>query len=70
MISATHSHTGPLITGRSTREGAYGGDLPITRQYMDELPAKIAESVRLAVADLTLAAEAVRLLKELFPAGQ
>ena len=55
MISATHSHTGPLIPGGGAREGAYGGNLPIARQYRAELPRKIAESVRLADARLTAA---------------
>ena len=53
MVSATHSHTGPLIPGGGAREGAYGGDLPIARRYRSELPAKIAESVRLAAGRLT-----------------
>jgi neutral ceramidase len=48
MISATHSHTGPLIPGGGARESAYGGDLPVARTYRAELPGKIAESVRLA----------------------
>jgi neutral ceramidase len=48
MISATHSHTGPLIPDGGARAGAYGGGLEIARQYRDSLPAKIAESVRLA----------------------
>lgn len=55
MISATHSHTGPLIPGGGAREGAYGGDLEIARQYRKELPRKIAESVRLAHSHLTSA---------------
>lgn len=48
MISATHSHTGPLIPGGGAREGAYGGNLEIARHYRAELPRKIAESVQLA----------------------
>ena len=48
MISATHSHTGPLLTDRSTRNSAYGGDSDLARTYTAELPAKIAEAVRLA----------------------
>src|SRR5262249_54231410 len=50
MISATHSHTGPLIPDGGARAGAYGGDLEIARRYRTELPGKIAESVRLAQA--------------------
>jgi 3-keto-disaccharide hydrolase len=48
MISATHSHTGPLIPGGGAREGMYGGNLPTAREYRAALPGKIAESVRLA----------------------
>jgi hypothetical protein len=52
MISATHSHTGPLIPDEGARAGAYGGDLATARRYRTELPRKIAESVRLAEANL------------------
>lgn len=52
MISATHSHTGPVITGRGTRDSAYGGDMPILKKYIDGLPARIAESVKQANAAL------------------
>ncbi len=53
MISATHSHTGPLIPGGGARDGAYGGNMEVARQYRSELPHKIAESVRLASMRLT-----------------
>jgi neutral ceramidase len=52
MISATHSHTGPLIPGGGSREGAYGGQLPVAQQYRKDLPRKIADSVRSANAKL------------------
>ncbi len=52
MISATHSHTGPLIPDGGARAGAYGGDLETAKRYRAELPRKIAESVRLANAKL------------------
>jgi hypothetical protein len=52
MISATHSHTGPLIPDDGARAGAYGGNLEVARQYRADLPRKIAESVRLANAHL------------------
>ena len=48
MISATHSHTGPLLTGISTRNSSYGGDSDLSRSYTTSLPARIAEAVRLA----------------------
>ncbi len=53
MISATHTHTGPLIPTSGARESAYGAQLPVAKQYRKELPRKIAESVRLAKAKLT-----------------
>ena len=28
IISATHAHTGPILTGRGARDAMYGGDLP------------------------------------------
>jgi hypothetical protein len=52
MISATHSHTGPLIPDGGARAGAYGGDLETAKGYRSELPRKIAESVQLAESRL------------------
>jgi neutral ceramidase len=52
MISATHSHTGPLLTGVSVRNASYGGDMDIAKNYTTSLPAKIVEAVRLAEAAL------------------
>jgi neutral ceramidase len=52
MVSATHSHTGPLIPGGGARDGAYGGSLEIARKYRMELPHKIAESVQIANSHL------------------
>jgi len=48
MISATHSHTGPLIPDGGARAASYGGELEIAKRYRAELPRKIADSVRLA----------------------
>ena len=45
MINATHSHTGPLMMGGGARDQAYGGSLPAARQYLKDLPGKIAESI-------------------------
>src|SRR5260370_6488175 len=53
MISATHSHTGPLIPDGGARAGAYGGDLETAKRYPAELPRKNAESVPLAQAKLS-----------------
>jgi hypothetical protein len=52
MISATHTHTGPVLVDRTSRDLTMGRDRPITKEYLDELPGKIAESVRLAASDL------------------
>jgi hypothetical protein len=48
MISATHAHTGPVLQGTGARASAFGGDNPLALAYHKRLPAKIAESVRLA----------------------
>jgi len=57
MISATHAHTGPELSDRGTRsaiaaENAIGAN-DITTTYSANLPARIAECVRLAAANLT-----------------
>ena len=52
MISATHSHTGPVLDMGSSRKGAEAKDMEVVREYTAQLPAKIAESVRLAEAAL------------------
>ena len=48
MISATHAHTGPVLAGRGKRGFDLGGQEALAVTYTDALPAKIAESVRLA----------------------
>ena len=50
MISATHSHTGPEMGSRL--RGIDAETEKTVRGYYEELPRKIAESVRLAEADL------------------
>ena len=49
MISATHSHTGPVLSTNSSRNSAYGGDLPIVAAYMRQLPQRIAAAVAQAL---------------------
>ncbi len=44
MISATHSHTGPVVD----RNSPFGGQSDAVRDYLAGLPARIAESVRQA----------------------
>jgi neutral ceramidase len=48
MISATHTHTGPVLD----RHSAFGGRSESVRGYLSGLPAKIAEAVRRAEAQL------------------
>lgn len=52
MISATHSHTGPVLDTGSARIGAEAKDMATISKYTAQLPARIAESVRLAEAAL------------------
>jgi neutral ceramidase len=52
MISATHAHTGPVLSGRGAREAAQGAAKDISERYSSDLPKLIAESVRLAVSRL------------------
>jgi neutral ceramidase len=52
MISATHSHTGPLLRPRFLA-AVEGPALQIAEQYRGALPGKIAEAVKLANANLT-----------------
>ena len=48
MISATHSHTGPVLDTGSSRKTVDGSGTDVVRDYTAQLPAKIAEAVRLA----------------------
>ena len=52
MISASHTHTGPVLANRGPREDSLGGSSDLTRRYAEELPAKLAEAVRKADAAL------------------
>jgi neutral ceramidase len=64
MISATHAHTGPVLTGRGQREDSQGGAAEMTRNYSSSLPALIAESVRLAAEQLEPARAAASIVQE------
>jgi hypothetical protein len=50
MISATHSHTGPVLSDGSPRADALGGGSDIAREYLKTLPGKIADAVKRADA--------------------
>lgn len=59
LITASHTHTAPVITGRGPRDNVFGGGKDITRQYNASLPGLIAEcveqaQVRLSPASLSL----------------
>jgi hypothetical protein len=51
MISATHSHTGPVLD----RKSAFGGKSDLVGRYRTELPLKIASAVQQAESRLTSA---------------
>lgn len=53
MISATHTHTGPLLTGRQDSSDSQAAGR--TRAYLASLPQRIADAVRKADAKLTAA---------------
>lgn len=50
MISATHSHTGPVLSDGKPRNAVYGGAHKHAVEFMAGLPAKIAEAVKKADA--------------------
>lgn len=61
MISATHAHTGPILSGRSKRNDAIGGNSPIAEAFTTSLASLIAQSVQEANANLVPASAAVGL---------
>jgi neutral ceramidase len=64
MISATHTHSGPYMLSGSGRDSAFGAQMEIEKQYIASLPGKIAESVRLAAANLAPARVSAAVMKE------
>jgi hypothetical protein len=52
MISATHTHTGPVLVRGSARDKLDGADNDLGRRYSEMLPELIAQSVREAVKRL------------------
>jgi hypothetical protein len=55
MISATHSHTGPVLARESSRDDLDGGNTVLARSYTDDVPRLIAKAVEEANRKLTLA---------------
>ena len=64
MISATHAHTGPVLAKRGAREDSQGGGADLSQRYSNELPKRIAESVRLAASRMQPARASVALGRE------
>ncbi len=52
LISATHTHTGPVLTRESARDSLDGGNSDLGRRYTEALPEKIARSVHEAAQRL------------------
>jgi hypothetical protein len=52
MISATHAHTGPVLSRRGLRDDYLGGRADLVQRYTGALPATIARVVRQAEAAL------------------
>lgn len=51
MINATHSHTGPvLFDPNSSRYNRFGNEANESKQYMLELPGKLAQCVQVAIS--------------------
>jgi hypothetical protein len=48
MISATHSHTGPILADDKPRDDAFGGGSDLAKSFIKGLPTKIAEAVHKA----------------------
>lgn len=46
MISATHTHTGPIMMLGSIRDPSEGGEHDLSQKFTNELPAKIAQAVK------------------------
>lgn len=53
MISATHTHTGPIVRGKTGEDPLKGDDTDLTVSYAKSLPELIAECVQKADAKLT-----------------
>ncbi|MCI0435274.1 MAG: hypothetical protein L0271_16780 [Gemmatimonadetes bacterium] len=64
MLSATHTHSGPLIAGRGSRDLAFGAEMEVHKQYMAWLPPKIARSVQMAASRMRPARVAAALGEE------
>jgi len=64
MVSATHSHTGPVIPQKINPYNITGKTAEIHKKYISELPSLIAESVKLANAALVSAKTSIGIGQE------
>lgn len=64
MISATHTHTGPVLVRDSARDSLDGSNSDLGRCYSETLPERIALSVALAQKKLAPAALAAGITRE------
>ena len=44
MIAATHTHTGPMVLGESSLYAKFAGDNPLTKNYTEQLPHRLAQA--------------------------
>jgi hypothetical protein len=51
MLFATHTHTGPVMSDGNARGEAFGGGTKLVRDFMAEVPVKIAAAVKAADAN-------------------
>ena len=52
MVSATHSHTGPVLASGSSRDPAMGGEMDLAQKYRAQLPLLISAAVAKAKGNL------------------
>ena len=64
MISATHTHTGPVLPAGSSRDPSEEGAVDVARKYVQSLPQLIAKAVRDADAALQPARASVGVGRE------
>jgi hypothetical protein len=64
MISATHTHTGPVLVRDSARDRLDGGDSDLGRRYTESLPELIAKAVDQANRNLAPARVAAAVAQE------
>ncbi|MCE5345343.1 MAG: neutral/alkaline non-lysosomal ceramidase N-terminal domain-containing protein [Bacteroidales bacterium] len=64
MVSATHSHTGPVIPKKNDRTIITGKTAEVHKKYISDLPTLIAESVKLANSALVPARASIAIGRE------